>query len=427
MAYEAMFRLRIAVFGMLLLLCLNANVLAARSVRVGIYDNAPKIFINEEQEPDGIFIDVLNEIARREAWDLEYLHGNWDECLERLASGEIDLMPDVAFTAGRAEIFSFHDNQVFSSWSQVFARQGSNIKSILDLDKKRVSVLKGSVHIEKFLSLVNGFGLDIELVEQADFDMVMEAISRGKADAAIVNSLFGMVHARHYLLEDTAIVFNPSTLFFATAKGQNTDLLIAIDKHMTAMKQNPSSAYYQSLKRWTGEEVKYRLPHWVLILLSLIIGILAFSVIIGFILKRQVRLKTAELRESNFEMEKNIILRTSELAAAMEKAQVADNLKSAFLATMSHELRTPLNSIIGFTGIMLQEMPGPLNDEQKKQLNMVKSSARHLLSLINDVLDISKIEAGQLELFYESFDLRTSLVEMIRLVIPLAEKKGIEL
>ena len=81
----------------------------------------------------------------------------------------------------------------------------------------------------------------------------------------------------------------------------------------------------------------------------------------------------------------------------MRKAQLADRLKSAFLAGMSHELRTPLNSIIGFTGIILMGMAGELNEEQRKQLTMVKNSAPHLLILIEDLLDISRIEAGKVE------------------------------
>jgi PAS domain S-box-containing protein len=116
-----------------------------------------------------------------------------------------------------------------------------------------------------------------------------------------------------------------------------------------------------------------------------------------------------------------------ELASAKERAETADRLKSSFLATMSHELRTPLNSIIGFTGILLQGMVGPLNEEQEKQLAIVRTSAYHLLSLINDVLDISKIEAGQLTVINEAINLRESIQKIAQIVRPLAEKKGIDL
>lgn len=133
------------------------------------------------------------------------------------------------------------------------------------------------------------------------------------------------------------------------------------------------------------------------------------------------------LRELNETLELKVVERTHELQKALGRAEEADRLKSAFLATMSHELRTPLNSIIGFTGIILQELAGPLNAEQKKQLSMVRSSARHLLELINDVLDLSKIEAGQLEVVSESFNLPTSIERVVGLVRPLAEKKGLQL
>ena len=119
------------------------------------------------------------------------------------------------------------------------------------------------------------------------------------------------------------------------------------------------------------------------------------------------------IRELNASLERRVAERTAELAVAKDRAEAADRLKSAFLATMSHELRTPLNSIIGFTGILLQGLAGPLNAEQHKQLDMVRDSARHLLALINDVLDISKIEAGQLEMHSEPFDLRASIEKVV--------------
>ena len=133
------------------------------------------------------------------------------------------------------------------------------------------------------------------------------------------------------------------------------------------------------------------------------------------------------LERSRAELEFRIEERTAELRLAKEAAESADRLKSAFLASMSHELRTPLNSIIGFSGILLQGLVGPLNEEQTKQLGMVRTSANHLLLLINDVLDISKIEAGQLQVLYEPFDLPASIEKVGQTVRPLAGKKGLDL
>jgi len=133
------------------------------------------------------------------------------------------------------------------------------------------------------------------------------------------------------------------------------------------------------------------------------------------------------LRELNDSLEHKVAKRTLELKAATERAETADRIKSAFLATMSHELRTPLNSIIGFTGIVLQGLAGNLNEEQSKQLGMVQGSARHLLALINDVLDISKIEAGQLRVQCAAFNLQGCVEEVVASVGPMAAKKGLSL
>lgn len=134
-----------------------------------------------------------------------------------------------------------------------------------------------------------------------------------------------------------------------------------------------------------------------------------------------------ELQKAHDELERRIRERTSELLAANERLQELDRLKSEFLATMSHELRTPLNSIIGFTGILKQGIAGPVNDEQKKQLDMAYNSAKHLLSLINDLLDLSRIEAGKVELEHESFNFADVVTEVVEGLKPMANQKGISI
>ncbi|MCX7634475.1 MAG: ATP-binding protein [Syntrophales bacterium] len=398
-----------------------------RVVRVGVYDNAPKIFISPAGKPEGIFIDLITFIAERERWTIQYIPGTWKEGLDRLATGEIDLMPDVAYTAEREKRFSFHKVPALSSWDQLYGRKESGIQSVLDLSGKKIVVLEGSVQEAEFKRMVESFGLPMTLIRVADYKQGFAMVSRGEGDAVVTNKFYGALHARNYGLEDTAIVFNPSALYFAAPKGKHEDLLAAIDKHLTPLKQDPQSAYYRALKRWTAEEVRFKLPLWVQAV-GLVLGVVLLMSVVGRVtLKRQVDARTQELRRINAEMEQRIVERTAELAAAMEKAQAADRLKSAFLATMSHELRTPLNSIIGFTGIILGGHVGPLNEEQRKQLGMVRSSSLHLLALINDVLDLSKIEAGQLTLAEEDVEL-PGVIEKVRQTIqPLAQGKGLTL
>jgi len=133
------------------------------------------------------------------------------------------------------------------------------------------------------------------------------------------------------------------------------------------------------------------------------------------------------LRKAHAELEEKVAERTQELSQANLRLQELDRLKSMFLASMSHELRTPLNSIIGFVSWLLMGMEGDLNEEQNKQLAMVKNSANHLLSLINDILDISKIESGKVELSLETFHIGEVAKEVAETVLPQTKEKGLVL
>lgn len=119
--------------------------------------------------------------------------------------------------------------------------------------------------------------------------------------------------------------------------------------------------------------------------------------------------------------------RTEALATANEQLKEVDRLKSMFIASMSHELRTPLNSVIGYSSILLNEWIGALNNEQKKGINSILRSGRHLLSLINDIIDVSKIEAGIIEINCTEFDLADLLTEMESSFEKNAQERGLVL
>jgi len=532
----------------LLCMFLALPLWAAQTVRVGVYKNSPKVDYTAAGKSEGIFVDLIEAIARKEGWTLEYVPGTFNEGLSRLASGQIDLMPDVALTSEREGLYAFHDESVLASWNQVYAQRGSGIRSLLDLDGKRVAVLEGSMQQDFIRQMMAGFSITVQPVPQPDFAAAFQAVAQGRADAVVTNRFYGVRHAAASDLEDTAIIFNPSRLYFAAPKSGNPALLAAIDRNLVEFKKDSSSVYYRSVERWTTGDLRTVFPPWLKWAALAAAALLLASVAWGVVLRRTAdRLKESEqrhrqlavelgrifensldvicifnaglrfvrvsdaaqklwgyrpdellgqsyidlvppgdravtlsvvqeIRESSFardlestslrkdgtlvhilwsafwsnteqqwyciardDSERRRLLgelqrragalerSTAQLALAKEAAEAADRTKSAFLATMSHELRTPLNSIIGFTGIVLQGLAGPLTGEQSKQLGMVRDSSRHLLALINDVLDISKIEAGELSVARAPFDLAASIGKVGGIVRPLAEKKGLSL
>ena len=143
-------------------------------------------------------------------------------------------------------------------------------------------------------------------------------------------------------------------------------------------------------------------------------------------LKRSIEEKKKELEDLRDNLEKKVLERTEELEKANRELEYANQLKGRFIANMSHELRTPLNSIIGFSDVLLDYTFGSLTENQERYIRNIYSSGKHLLELINNVLDIAKIEAGKYEMVYETFFIDEIIGEVINIMRSLAESKFIE-
>mgnify|MGYP000969615573 FL=1 len=634
-----------------------------RIIRVGVYENPPKIFTQTNGTVSGFWPELIEGIADKHDWQVQWVPGSWEENLARLKNNEIDILPDVGWTEERSKTYALSSETVLVSWARVYVPKGSMVETVLDLEGKKVGGLSGSLNFdgpEGLKALTEEFHVNCEFIEMASYLEVFEAIEAGEIDAGVTNKDIGDLNEGDFNISRTPIIIQPTSLVFAFPRdGELTpELLKTIDEDLESFKGDPESIYYSLLEKYF-ESVSEKafievIPQWVyLALLNLILLAVIFAVI-GFAAQRQVRVKTAALsqsesryrallennpdqiirlnkegvfldyhalpgsslaslpedilgkhiekvlpsdlvqitmehvnlairsnnlqtfefqtrlgnKENEFEArvtanskdeaivflrditeikranqeliesqkryknltnivpvgifhtdidgqttyvnptwcqisgmsyqegmgsgwlkgvhpedrkkisntwkkatqvgnksindyrfihkdgsiiwvigqavpelnENNQVIgyvgtitditerkRIEDLKAAVEKAESADRLKSAFLATMSHELRTPLNSIIGFTGILLQNLVGPLNDEQRKQLTMVQGSAQHLLELINDVLDISKIEAGQAKIFPSEFYLDEAVNRSFEKIIPMANKKGLKI
>jgi signal transduction histidine kinase len=645
-------------------------------IRVGAYENHPKIYTDDEGKVVGLFPDILNYIAIKEGWKLKYVHGDWTQCLDRLETNEIDIMVDVAFSEKRATLYDFSNETFLVNWAAVYTGKEHTIESLVDLNGKKVAVMKGSIHTDGeggIKKLAEKFDFAATFIEVDNYKEVFELLANNKADAGIVNRIFGSLFADEYGVKKTTIIFNPRHLKFAFPKDSALAPLLTekIDHHLNELKKNPESIYnkalyiylsglpremifadpatiaeqgkkirltsaenewirkhpiirlgidpefapfeyiakngiysgiaseyieklnqrlglnlqvvkglswkeavekakarevdvlpcvgitrdrktylkysrpyinfhrviitrtdtpfltglddiknmavavqentshegylrentdiepvlYQTLqeallavsdgkaeafvgniasstywirnlnltnlkvaspvsqktqnlyfavrkdwpelvsiinkglaslsldeenkirKRWVNIEYKPGIAPrvvWRYILQTIGIALLALIVILAWNYKLKEEIKKRNILED-------------QLYKANESLKKLDQLKSMFIASMSHELRTPLNSIIGFTGIIMQGMTGPINEKQQDHLGRVYHSAKHLLDLITDVIDISKIEAGRIDVFPEEFSLSEIVDEAIINIEPQLKLKNLQL
>ena len=142
-------------------------------------------------------------------------------------------------------------------------------------------------------------------------------------------------------------------------------------------------------------------------------------------LKSALEKKTGELEELNANLEKKVLQRTDELEKTNKELERMNQLKGRFIANISHELRTPLNSILGFSDVLMEKTFGQLNENQGRYIKNIHSAGKHLLELINNVLDIAKIEAGKHEMIYETFRVNDLIGDVLNIMSTFADTKSI--
>jgi PAS domain S-box-containing protein len=650
-------------------------------LKIGVYENSPKIFTDEKGQTSGFWADITIYIAHKEDWKIEWIHGSWNDCLQRLENSEIDMMVDVGLTPSRQDRYAFSNETVLMSWSTLYTHKDVKIESILDLKGKTVAGLKRSVNIdgpEGFNEMNEKFDLHCSIIEMSDYIDVFSALDKKEVFAGITNRFFGNKHEKDFEIERTSIIFQPTRLLFAFPKeSELTPFLISkIDFHINQLMNDKNSVYYSAMAKHLGGIEKITVHSiWIRIIIVSLSFLIIIFVIINRILKHQIvkknfQIKKSEktyqaifeatgiasfivnddfiimhsnnecekitgftatqlfgmnwtklvyrddlqmtikhlkaikedsefisdkkceirlinskgeiknillsiemipnskktiismvdmtdrklvedelqklssivkqtfegiavtdldrtilfvnnawvkmheydtdkelihksinifhsqeqlenelmpfyqkvaeqgfctgevghirknctifptitnttvikdehgkpyaiasivqditerkqmelvLKKTNEELETKVADRTRDLSEANSRLQELDRLKSMFIASMSHELRTPLNSIIGFTGLILQGISGKIDEEGKKDLNIVYNSSKHLLHLINDVIDISKIEADKFDYYFEEVELNEIIDETISLVSKDVKKKTLEL
>ena len=283
------------------LLCLHPNPLAATDslITAGIYQNPPKVYFDENRKPAGIFVELLEEMARLENWQLNYVPCSWNDCLQALENGEIDLMPDVAFTLERSQRVGFNSVPVLESWSQVYANPGTSVTQLSDLKGKNIALVTGSVQQPLFHELMNGFGYPFREVHASSFPDAFSMVKIGVADAAVANYFFGESQHNSYNLIKTPVIFNPSVLHFAVTKSETEWIPETIDKYLIEWKQTSNSFYYTTLKKYIHPAGVAEKPHTHFNYILIIGGIILTGFLLLLFLRTRFSRQTKELLKAN--------------------------------------------------------------------------------------------------------------------------------
>ncbi|MGH7305108.1 MAG: SpoIIE family protein phosphatase [Candidatus Rokuibacteriota bacterium] len=245
------------------LLAAPAPLGATTSLRVGTYANPPLIFRDEQGHPQGIYVDLLEHVAREERWTLQYVEGAWAQCLDRLGRGEIDLLVAIGYSPERSRQFEFSSEPVIVNWGQVYTRRNANIQTLLDLTGRTLAVVRGDIYYQSLQSTHETLKVFPTFVEVSDYADTLRLVSEGQADAALVPRIFGAWAERSNDLKKTLIMFGLAELRFAAPKGRQKEVLAALDRHFAGLRKDPGSVYHRSLRVWLEGVRTLNFPTWL--------------------------------------------------------------------------------------------------------------------------------------------------------------------
>ena len=310
MAMKTCLGIKIVLFSMLFLPALNLT--AEKEIRVGVYQNEPKIFVDSLGEPKGIFIDILQYIAKQEAWRLVYVYSDWKSLLHKLSIGEIDLLPDIARSAKRDSLYSFNRISFVESWLEIVTLKSISIPNNDALKGKTVAVLEFSFQ-EEYLKGLAGVKEEIKIKSLPTYAETVNLLIHGQVDAILVSRFFqySSLYDKGRMVKNK-IIF-PTPLYFASTKNRNNDILNIIDIHLTEFKTDPKSIYYRTLEKWHDFSLKNQSKDFLTYSILGLVLVIGISLAFVLILRREVLQKTKKITEINNDL-KNVLATLTDIS-----------------------------------------------------------------------------------------------------------------
>ena len=378
-------------------------------------DNYPVCFYNKtEKNFQGIALDVLHEISDLTGIVFETANDektSWSQILEMLRSGEASMVSQLLYSDARKDDFLWtFVPYAYTSYALLSKVNYPNLASYQVL-RSRVGTISKSAFDDRY----NEWFPDNNNVTMYDtLNAALDGLESGEIDLLMASDYILLMELNYREIPGYKINIRfgiPMDSFFGFNKNENL-LRSIVSKAQYYVKTDVIA------DSWTSRGFDYskKLARQQLVFLSLIVSVL----ILVLILFVYLLLKNRKLSRG---LEDTVHKRTYELELQTQAAQVASKAKSAFLARMSHEIRTPLNAIIGMAGIAYNSIEN--REKTLSSIHQITVSSKHLLGILNDVLDMSKIESGKLELSYNQFSLVKAYNEVSGIIAQRCSEKNI--
>jgi signal transduction histidine kinase/ActR/RegA family two-component response regulator len=401
---------------------IDAHSEASAAVRVLVNpNNYPVSFYNKNDNAyQGIAVDILDEIASITGLHFAYAaHPGSDLTPEALSEDVADMCAGTIRTSGTEGDYLFSEAPYQIDYYTFISQSAFRDVTLSDIPYLRVALLSGAAYSETFYSMFPGHRGATVYANGAD---AVDALKRGDADLLFGtrNTLLSLTNYQEMTgYRANLVLSRPYEIYFAFGVTDDTLAWIISSAQAVIDTDIIVDGWTRRVFDYSGTVAKAQRPFFIGVLILL----LALLCMVVIVLVRNRR-SAAVLESTVSERTKQLRERTEELEIQTAAANVASQAKSEFLARMSHEIRTPLNAVIGMTEIALRAD----NSEKKdSSLREIEAASHHLLGILNDVLDMAKIESGKFQLSTDKFFLRTALSEVENIIVQRCAEKDVEL